>query len=322
MKYWRSFLTILLFGVFGIGAVIMNFLIFPVAKLFLNEDKFILFCSDFIHNIWRFFVWLLVLLRIIKLDIKNRQEIEGIRNKVIVSTHPSFIDVVILISLIPRTTCFAKRALAHNPILNNIIKSIFITDDVEIEELKSKNDLFSNFILYHYYLNQKNKSKAAEYKLLLDGKMPSRLLLPFEVIDKKYSVGVPLSQPHIEEDEFIVYKRLGLAGDGYSASTRIMAYYRFGSHDDERKAKYLRNIWAYISSKFGYKGCEGVLKFHWKDSIENLFNEIVELEIIGENEFEYDYVMYNYYKFKKDEVNEKKYAERLIKRDVDRRLIL
>lgn len=209
------------------------------------------------------------------------------------------------------------------PIYEHIQHDIFgLFTQAEIEELKSKNDLFSNFILYHYYLNQKNKSKAAEYKLLLDGKIPSRLLLPFEVIDKKYSVGVPLSQPHIEEDEFIVYKRLGLAGDGYSASTRIMAYYRFGSHDDERKAKYLRNIWAYISSNFGYKGCEGVLKFHWKDSIESLFNEIVELGIIGENEFEYDYVMYNYYKFKKDDVNEKKYAERLIKRDVDRRLIL
>lgn len=192
----------------------------------------------------------------------------------------------------------------------------------EIDELKSKNDLLSHFILYHYYLNQKNESKAEEYKLLLDGKMPSRLLLPYEVIDKEYSVGVPLSQPHIEEDEFIVYKRLGLAGDGYSAAALIMAYYRFGSHDDEKKAGYLRNIWAYISSKFGYKGCEEVLKFHWKDSIENLFNEIVELGIIGENEFEYDYVMYNYYKFKKDEVNEKKYEKRLIKRDVDRILIL
>lgn len=192
----------------------------------------------------------------------------------------------------------------------------------EIDELKSKNDLLSHFILYHYYLNQKNESKAEEYKLLLDGKMPSRLLLPYEVIDKEYSVGVPLSQPHIEEDEFIVYKRLGLAGDGYSAAALIMAYYRFGSHDDEKKAGYLRNIWAYISSKFGYKGCEDVLKFHWKDSIENLFNEIVELGIIGENEFEYDYVMYNYYKFKKDEVNEKKYEKRLIKRDVDRILIL
>ena len=192
----------------------------------------------------------------------------------------------------------------------------------EIDELKSKNDLLSHFILYHYYLNQKNESKTEKYKSLLDGKMPSRLLLPFEAIDKEYSVGVPLSQPHIEEDEFIVYKRLGLAGDGYSAATLIMAYYRFGSHDDEKKAGYLRNIWAYISSKFGYKGCEGVLKFHWKDSIENLFNEIVELGIIGENKFEYDYVMYNYYKFKKDEVNEKKYEKRLIKRDVDRILIL
>lgn len=192
----------------------------------------------------------------------------------------------------------------------------------EIDELKSKNDLLSHFILYHYYLNQKNESKAEEYKLLLDGKMPSRLLLPYEVIDKEYSVGVPLSQPHIEEDEFIVYKRLGLAGDGYSAAALIMAYYRFGSHDDEKKAGYLRNIWAYISSKFGYKGCEGVLKFHWKDSIENLFNEIVELGIIGENEFEYDYVMYNYYKFKKDEINKKKHMDRLIKKDVDRRLIL
>ena len=192
----------------------------------------------------------------------------------------------------------------------------------EIDELKSKNDLLSHFILYHYYLSKENESKAMEYRSLLDGKISSRLLLPFNIIDKKYSIGVPLSKPHVEEDELIVYKRLGLAGDGHSAATLIMAYYRFGAHDDERKAKYLRNIWAYISSKFGYKGCEGVLKFHWKDSIENLFNEIVELEIIGENEFEYDYVMYNYYKFKKDEVNEKKYAERLIKRDVDRRLIL
>lgn len=192
----------------------------------------------------------------------------------------------------------------------------------EIDELKSKNDLLSHFILYHYYLNQKNESKAEEYKLLLDGKMPSRLLLPFNIIDKKYSIGVPLSKPHVEEDELIVYKRLGLAGDGHSAATLIMAYYRFGSHDDEKKAGYLRNIWAYISSQLGYKECEKVLEFYWKDSIANLFKEIVESGLIGEDEFEHDYIMYNYYKFKKDEINKKKHMDRLIKKDVVRRLIL
>ena len=192
----------------------------------------------------------------------------------------------------------------------------------EIDELKSKNDLLSHFILYHYYLSKENESKAMEYRSLLDGKISSRLLLPFNIIDKKYSIGVPLSKPHVEEDELIVYKRLGLAGDGHSAATLIMAYYRFGSHDDEKKAGYLRNIWAYISSQLGYKECEKVLEFYWKDSIANLFKEIVESGLIGEDEFEHDYIMYNYYKFKKDEINKKKHMDRLIKKDVVRRLIL
>lgn len=192
----------------------------------------------------------------------------------------------------------------------------------EIDELKSKNDLLSHFILYHYYLSKENESKAMEYRSLLDGKISSRLLLPFNIIDKKYSIGVPLSKPHVEEDELIVYKRLGLAGDGHSAATLIMAYYRFGSHDDEKKAGYLRNIWAYISSQLGYKECEKVLEFYWKDSIANLFKEIVESGLIGEDEFEHDYIMYNYYKSKKDEINKKKHMDRLIKKDVDRRLIL
>ncbi len=191
----------------------------------------------------------------------------------------------------------------------------------EIDELKSKNDLLSNFILYHYYLNKENESKAMEYRSLLDGKISSRLLLPFNIIDKKYSIGVPLSKPHIEEDELIVYKRLGLAGDGYKSSILIMPYYRFDKNDD-KKMQYLRNIWAYISSQLGYKECEKVLGFYWKDSIANLFKEIVKSGLIGEDEFEYDYIMYNYYKFKKDNVNKKKYIDRLIKKDVDRRLIL
>ena len=191
----------------------------------------------------------------------------------------------------------------------------------EIDELKSKNDLLSNFILYHYYLNQKNESKVMEYKSMLYDKIPLRLLLPFETIDKKYSIGVPLSKPHIEEDELIVYKRLGLAGDGYKSSILIMPYYRFDKNDD-KKMQYLRNIWAYISSQLGYKECEKVLGFYWKDSIANLFKEIVKSGLIGEDEFEYDYIMYNYYKFKKDEINKKKHMDRLIKKDVDRRLIL
>ena len=129
MKYIRSILAVFCFFIFGIGAVILNFLLFP----FIKNNKEL--CSDIIHNTWRFFVNLMMFLKLFRLDVKNLEKIENI---VIVSTHPSFIDIVILIALIPRSTCFVKKELAHNPILKNLVTSIFITNEVELDELKSE----------------------------------------------------------------------------------------------------------------------------------------------------------------------------------------
>lgn len=138
MKYLRSFITVISFFIFGIGAIILNFLIFP----FIKNNKQL--CSYIIQRLWKFFIGMLVLLRMIKLDIKKLGKIE---NKVIAVTHPSFLDIVILMSLIPSSTCFVKKELAHNPILKNLISSIFITNEVEVEELKeqSKRMLDSGF---------------------------------------------------------------------------------------------------------------------------------------------------------------------------------
>ena len=129
MKYIRSILAVFCFFIFGIGAVILNFLLFP----FIKNNKEL--CSDIIHYTWKFFVNLMMWLKLFRMDIKK---LGKIKNKVIVSTHPSFIDIVILIALIPRSTCFVKKELAHNPILKNLVTSIFITNEVELEELKSE----------------------------------------------------------------------------------------------------------------------------------------------------------------------------------------
>ena len=129
MKYIRSILAVFCFFIFGIGAVILNFLLFP----FIKNNKEL--CSDIIHYTWKFFVNLMMWLKLFRLDIKK---LGKIKNKVIVSTHPSFIDIVILIALIPRSTCFVKKELAHNPILKNLVTSIFITNEVDLEELKSE----------------------------------------------------------------------------------------------------------------------------------------------------------------------------------------
>lgn len=143
MKYIRSILAVFCFFIFGIGAVILNFLLFP----FIKNNKEL--CSDIIHYTWKFFVNLMMWLKLFRLDIKK---LGKIKNKVIVSTHPSFIDIVILIALIPRSTCFVKKELAHNPILKNLVTSIFITNEVELEELKSESkkmlDIGFNVIIF------------------------------------------------------------------------------------------------------------------------------------------------------------------------------
>ena len=143
MKKFRSTMVFISFFVFGLGAALLNFFVFP----FIKNNKTL--CSDIIHYAWKFFVYFMMILGLFKLDIKNLSKIE---NKVIVATHPSFIDIVILIALIPHSTCFVKKELAYNPILKNLVNSIFITNEVELEELKSESkkmlDLGFNVIIF------------------------------------------------------------------------------------------------------------------------------------------------------------------------------
>lgn len=143
MKYLRSLIAVFCFGIFGAGSIILNFLLFP----FIKNNKEL--CSDIIHIVWKFFLYLMMFFGLFRLDIKN---LGKIKNKIIAATHPSFIDIVILIGLIPRTTCVVKEALAHNPILKHIIGSIFITNDVDIEVLKADSkkmlDKGFNFVVF------------------------------------------------------------------------------------------------------------------------------------------------------------------------------
>lgn len=143
MKKIRSILVTICFLIFGIGSILFNFLLFP----FIQKDKEL--CSKIIQKSWRFFTNIMIGFGLIKLDIRKLCEI---KNKVIVCTHPSFIDIVILIALIPKSTCFVKKELAHNPILKNLVNSIFITNEVELDELKSQSkkmlDMGFNVIIF------------------------------------------------------------------------------------------------------------------------------------------------------------------------------
>ena len=49
IKFFRSVLVLFCFGIFGAGACIINFLLFPSAKIFIKKEKLNDFYSETIH---------------------------------------------------------------------------------------------------------------------------------------------------------------------------------------------------------------------------------------------------------------------------------
>lgn len=137
MKYIRSFLMLISFSIFGIGSLAVGFLAFPFIRIFIkNNSKRLEVYSKIVHSTWNIFVKFLQLSRVLKLNIEDINSLQNIKNSIIVSTHPSYIDVLILLSLIPKTTCFVAPRLTENNFFKKIVDSMFLISGKTIEELK------------------------------------------------------------------------------------------------------------------------------------------------------------------------------------------
>ncbi len=134
----RSFLVLASFLIFGIGTIIMGYIIFPFNKLIhKSPQKLHKVYLSLINKSWYFFVRAMCFIRLIQLEIDDINKIRNIKNSIIVSTHPSFIDGVILMALIPNTTCFVAERLAKNKITKNIVNSICLVSHRPLEELEN-----------------------------------------------------------------------------------------------------------------------------------------------------------------------------------------
>ena len=69
-----------------------------------------------------------------RLNVENRELLKGIKGKVIIANHPSLLDVVVLISLIPNANCIVKGALIQNAFVSAIVRNLYIPNNIPFEE--------------------------------------------------------------------------------------------------------------------------------------------------------------------------------------------
>ncbi|MBO4480814.1 MAG: 1-acyl-sn-glycerol-3-phosphate acyltransferase [Alphaproteobacteria bacterium] len=131
----RSFLCLLCFVIFGVGALGLGGIIFPIMLfIYRNPAKRRQILSKSIHISWKFFVWLMAGMRLISVRCGNMLQLKTVRGHIIIANHPSLIDVVILISLIPNSVCVVKKSLFHNLFIKKVIQHIYLSNDMSADE--------------------------------------------------------------------------------------------------------------------------------------------------------------------------------------------
>ncbi|MGR9105685.1 MAG: lysophospholipid acyltransferase family protein [Gammaproteobacteria bacterium] len=112
---WRLFATGLSFGVFGIGSIILWFLVFPVANLLPGSRRNKRLRSQkCVHYSFYLFIGFMRRIGIMTYEINGLEKLNR-PGQMIVANHPTLVDIVFLISRIPGANCIVKEQLWHNP---------------------------------------------------------------------------------------------------------------------------------------------------------------------------------------------------------------
>ena len=139
-KLFRSFVVVFSFAFFGLGSVGLGLIAIPLMSLFIKkENRRKVFCT-LVHNLWAFFTDFLQVTGSVKFNITKEQRdfLTNLKGKIIVANHPSYIDIVLLIGLIPNSLCVVKSEIKKNPVMSNIVKSTYLVNDEKNDTLKEE----------------------------------------------------------------------------------------------------------------------------------------------------------------------------------------
>ncbi|MDH3336262.1 MAG: 1-acyl-sn-glycerol-3-phosphate acyltransferase [Gammaproteobacteria bacterium] len=122
MKYlnfaYRWVGTTLFWIFFGLIGLFMGFVVFPLLSVFVWDGrKRQVAARKLISAAFSLFVWVACSSRLISIRVTGMEHVDPRGGQLILATHPTLIDVVILISLFPQVDCVIKEAVTKNPVL-------------------------------------------------------------------------------------------------------------------------------------------------------------------------------------------------------------
>ena len=137
---WRLMCTALAFAALGVGGVVLALTVIPAATLFVHDEQARnRRAQSIIHESFRFYLWILQAIGILKLEVIGGEQLRACRGELVVANHPTLLDIVILMALLPDAKCVGKRQLWRNPMLRPVVRAAgYIRNDYEPEVFIAK----------------------------------------------------------------------------------------------------------------------------------------------------------------------------------------
>ena len=120
---------------FGVGSVILALLVFPWIRVFVHpKEKFQIEARKFVSASFRMFTNVMRGLGVLKLECGDKKAWRNIHGKIIIANHPSILDFVFIMSLVPNANCIVRGGLTKT-VLAGVIKQCYIVNSLDFDEL-------------------------------------------------------------------------------------------------------------------------------------------------------------------------------------------
>ena len=128
---WRLAMTGVAFASFSLGGLLITLCVFPVIRILPGGDAARRDRTQWvIHSLFRLFTWFTCAVGIMRLHLKNAEALRNTTGTLVLANHPTLIDVVIMISLMPKADCVVKAALWESPFLGGVVRAAgYISND-------------------------------------------------------------------------------------------------------------------------------------------------------------------------------------------------
>jgi 1-acyl-sn-glycerol-3-phosphate acyltransferase len=105
------------FALFGLGAVLLGFTLWPLLRLSSPDRRLaIARVQRAVSFSMRLFVRFMEIFGVVSCEVRGLEKLRA-RGQFIVANHPTLLDVVFLVSLLPEVDCIVKQALWRNVFL-------------------------------------------------------------------------------------------------------------------------------------------------------------------------------------------------------------